>query len=178
MVIYQILETPLGEMMAGATDIGLCLLEFTDPERLQRQIPRLEQHLDAPLQQGEHALFKPLKEQLADYFAGTRRDFDLPLDLIGTDFQRQAWTALLSIPYGQTRSYQQQAEAIGQPEAVRAVARANGDNRLGIIVPCHRVIGKNGKLTGYGGGLWRKQKLLALEGALDPQTDAQSDLFA
>ncbi|WP_108124273.1 methylated-DNA--[protein]-cysteine S-methyltransferase [Saccharospirillum mangrovi] len=178
MVTYRILETPLGEMMAGATDTGLCLLEFTDPERLQRQLPRLQQHLDAPLHEGDHALFQPLSAQLAEYFDGNRREFELPLDLMGTAFQRQAWTALLAIPYGQTRSYQQQAEAIGQPDAVRAVARANGDNRLGIVIPCHRVIGKNGTLTGYGGGLWRKQKLLALEGALDPQTDAQSDLFA
>lgn len=165
MAVYRLVTTPLGEMMAAATEAGLCLLEFTDPQRLERQLPSLERHLGMPVEPGDHALFKPLQQQLDAYFATELTAFELPLDLVGTDFQRQAWSALQSIPYGQTRSYQQQAQSIGRAQSVRAIARANGDNRLAIVIPCHRVIGKDGSLTGYGGGLWRKQQLLALEGA-------------
>jgi AraC family transcriptional regulator of adaptative response/methylated-DNA-[protein]-cysteine methyltransferase len=104
-----------------------------------------------------------LSKQLKQYFAGTLTEFTVPLDLPGTEFQQQVWHVLQTIPFGKTRSYQQQAEAINNPKAVRAVAKANGDNRISIIIPCHRVIGKNGQLTGYGGGLWRKQRLLELE---------------
>lgn len=167
MAAYQLLTTPLGEMMAAATDAGLCLLEFTDPQRLERQLPTLERHLGEPLQaDSDRPIFATLQQQLNAYFVRELSQFELPLDLLGSDFQRQAWSALLTIPYGQTRSYQQQAQAIDRPQSVRAVARANGDNRIAIVVPCHRVIGKDGTLTGYGGGLWRKQKLLALEGAV------------
>lgn len=172
MVIYQRLTTPLGEMMAAATDTGLCLLEFTDPQRLERQIAALERLLSTTLQAGELSLFTSLQQQLDAYFATELTDFELPLDLIGTEFQRRAWVALQAIPYGRTRSYQQQAQSIGRAQSVRAIARANGDNRIAIVIPCHRVIGKDGSLTGYGGGLWRKQKLLALEGA-----DVQPGLF-
>ena len=101
--------------------------------------------------------------QLMEYFEGKRKGFDLPLVLPGTEFQIKVWDQLLTIPFGSTRSYAEQAVAIGNPKAVRAVARANGDNRLAIIIPCHRVIGSDGKLTGYGGGLWRKEWLLAHE---------------
>jgi methylated-DNA-[protein]-cysteine S-methyltransferase len=107
--------------------------------------------------------FPDAVEQLEAYFAGERREFDLELDLVGTSFQRQVWEALLTIPYGETRSYGQVAEQIGSPGASRAVGLANGHNPIGIIVPCHRVIGANGNLTGYGGGLDRKRALLALE---------------
>jgi len=173
MAAYHNLTTPLGEMLAVATEAGLCLLEFTDPQRLERQLPTLERHLGESLQaDNERPVFVALQQQLNAYFAQQLTQFELPLDLLGSDFQREAWSALLSIPYGQTRSYQQQAQSIGRPQSVRAVARANGDNRIAIVVPCHRVIGKDGSLTGYGGGLWRKQKLLALEGAI-----AQPGLF-
>ena len=106
-----------------------------------------------------------MQAQLNAYFDGDRKDFDIPLDLRGTPFQERVWTVLRDIPYGETRSYMDQAIALGIPKAVRAVASANGDNRIAIMVPCHRVIGKNGTLVGYGGGLWRKQFLLDLEGA-------------
>lgn len=155
--------TPLGPMFAGATDKGICLLEFTDRRMLESQIQRLSKLLKAQFVPGEHPLFKSLNQELQDYFEGKLKQFKVPLDLPGTDFQQQVWRALLQIPYGETRSYQAQAEHIGNPAAVRAVAKANGDNRIGIIIPCHRVIGKNGQLTGYGGGLWRKQRLLELE---------------
>lgn len=158
------LTTPLGPMIAGATEAGICLLEFADRRMLETQFRRLRQRLGAELLPGENPHFGPLETQLNEYFAGKRRTFDLPLLLAGTPFQEEVWRELQRIPYGQTRSYREQATAIGRPEAVRAVARANGDNRIAIIIPCHRVIGADGHLTGYGGGLWRKQYLLELEG--------------
>jgi AraC family transcriptional regulator of adaptative response/methylated-DNA-[protein]-cysteine methyltransferase len=158
--------TPFGPMFAGAVDEGICLLEFTDRRMVETQFKRLNKLLGAPCVPGDSPHFGPLKAQLDEYFAGERQEFDLPLVIPGSEFQRRVWRALMNIPYGRTRSYQEQAEAIGNVKAVRAVARANGDNRLAFIVPCHRVIGKDGSLTGYGGGLWRKEQLLRLEGAL------------
>ena len=155
--------TPLGTMFAGTTDIGICLLEFTNRRMLETQIKRLSKLMNAKFVPGQHFLFKQLNDELKAYFKGHLTRFKVPLDLPGTDFQKQVWQALQAIPLGQTRSYQQQAESINNPAAVRAVAKANGDNRISIVVPCHRVIGKNGQLTGYGGGLWRKQRLLDLE---------------
>jgi AraC family transcriptional regulator of adaptative response/methylated-DNA-[protein]-cysteine methyltransferase len=155
--------TPLGPMLAGATDQGVCLLEFADRRMLETQLNRLRKRLSAELVPGTHPHFEALNAQVEAYFAGTRRGFDLPLVLPGTPFQQKVWDILRTIPYGTTRSYQQQAELAGNPQAVRAVARANGDNRIAIIIPCHRVVGKDGKLTGYGGGLWRKKYLLDLE---------------
>ena len=160
------LLTPYGPMFAGATDEGICLLEFTDRRMIETQFQRLNHLLDARCVPGTHPLFDALEKELTEYFEGKRKRFDVPLLIPGTAFQRAAWDALMEIPYGATRSYREQAEAIGRGSAVRAVARANGDNRLSIIVPCHRVIGSNGQLTGYGGGLWRKERLLQLEGAL------------
>ena len=130
---------------------------------LETQLARLRKLLDIELIPGDSPHFDELRRQLEEYFDGQRTSFDVPLMVPGTPFQQTAWEALRTIPHGETRSYQQQAEAIGRPEAVRAVARANGDNRIAILIPCHRVIGKNGKLTGYGGGLWRKKALLDLE---------------
>ena len=106
-----------------------------------------------------------VEQQMNEYFAGDRRDFDIPLDVRGTEFQKEAWDALLKIPYGETRSYQQQADRIGKPKAVRAIASANAKNHIAIAIPCHRVIAKDGGLAGFGGGIWRKKFLLDLEGA-------------
>lgn len=155
--------TPLGPMLAGATEEGICLLEFTDRRMLERQITTLKKRLKAELLPGEHRHVAALKTALNEYFDGKRKQFDIPLVLRGTAFQLKVWRELQRIPFGETRSYQQQAIAIGHPDAVRAVAAANGDNRIAILIPCHRVIGKDGTLTGYGGGLWRKQRLLNLE---------------
>ena len=155
--------TPLGPMLAGATDEGICLLEFVDRRMLETQISRLGKALKAKIVPGSHPYFDLLSGQLDEYFCGTRREFDIPLVLPGTPFQQKVWAGLQSIPYGSTRSYKEQAEAIGSPQAVRAVAKANGDNRIAILIPCHRVIGANGELVGYGGGLSRKQYLLKLE---------------
>ena len=157
--------TPLGPMLAGATEQGICLLEFIDRKMLETQLKRLNTLLHAACVPGTHALFAALDRQVQEYFAGTRTAFDLPLVVAGTPFQQAVWEGLRTIPYGTTRSYQEQAALLGSPQAVRAVARANGDNRIAILIPCHRVIGKNGKLTGYGGGLWRKEYLLNLERA-------------
>ncbi len=163
MTIYTILiDTPLGQLSAYASDTGLRALLF-DPADAPRH------GVKGDINQGEsHPMLNSLSEQLAEYFAKQRRNFDLPLDPIGTDFQRLAWDALLTIPYGEMRSYGEQARAIGKPTAVRAVGAANGRNPLGIIVPCHRVIGASGKLTGYAGGLDRKRALLEHEGAIAP----------
>ncbi len=162
-VKLAIVATPLGPMFAGALDGRLVLLEFGDRRMVPTQFKRLGRLLAGDFELGEDPVFAPLRAQLGEFFAGGRRGFDLPLHTPGTPFQRAAWDALLRIPSGATRSYADQAAAIGRPEAVRAVARANGDNRIAIIIPCHRVIGSDGSLTGYGGGLWRKQALLERE---------------
>jgi len=155
--------TPLGPMLAGATEDGICLLEFVDRRMLETQLKRLHKLLNAECVPGFSQHFERLNSQLEEYFSGKRKEFDLPLVLAGTPFQQKVWKGLQTIPYGATRSYKEQAEIIGLPDAVRAVAKANGDNRIAIVIPCHRVIGANGKLVGYGGGLWRKQYLLNLE---------------
>jgi O-6-methylguanine DNA methyltransferase len=156
--------TPLGDMVALFTPQGLSLLEFsTATQRLTREWRAVERHAGAPAEAGEDARTHHLGEQITAYFAGRLRRFDVSLDWVGTPFQQQVWRALLHIPYGQTWSYAQEAAHIDRPSATRAVAAANGQNKISIIVPCHRVIGSNGQLTGYGGGLPRKQWLLALE---------------
>lgn len=157
------LQTELGEMIAAATSKGVCLLEFADYESLDLQLRQLTLAFKAPVVLGSNSHLEKLNIQLEQYFNGERREFDIPLDLVGTDFQKQVWLSLLQIPYGETASYGEQARLIGRPTSVRAVANANGKNKVCIILPCHRIIGTNGSLTGYGGGLWRKEKLLVLE---------------
>jgi len=157
------LETPLGAMVAGVHDGRLCLLEFADRRALETEIADLERRFGAAARPGRAPLHGEVQAQLADYFAGRRTIFELPLEYPGTEFQRAVWEALMAIPPGQTRSYGQQAAGMGQPRAVRAVARANGQNRIAIVIPCHRVIGSDGSLTGYAGGLDRKRFLLELE---------------
>lgn len=157
------IETPLGTMIACATENGICLLEFSDRKMLETELKHLTKSLKAPIVQAENKYFDQLRSQLNAYFSGQSQSFDIPLDMIGTPFQRQVWNILLTIPYGTTASYAEQAKKLGNPSAVRAVANANGMNKISVIIPCHRVIGSDGSLTGYGGGLWRKKKLLDLE---------------
>jgi AraC family transcriptional regulator of adaptative response/methylated-DNA-[protein]-cysteine methyltransferase len=157
------IETPLGPMAAGATDDALCLLEFTDRRMLEAQLDTIARRFNLPMMPGEHPLFDTLRTQLAEYFAGTRTAFDLPLSYPGTPFQTRVWDALQRIPYGQTRGYAELAAEMGMPNAARAVGHANGHNRIAIIIPCHRVINADGGLGGYGGGLWRKLRLLETE---------------
>ncbi len=152
--------TPLGPMLMGGTESGVALLEFTDRRMLGTQLQRLARRLKCVFVPGSTEAGRQLETELAAYFDGTLREFRSPLQPAGTEFQQRVWQVLKSIPYGETRSYGEQARLLGMPSAVRAVARANGDNPLAIVVPCHRVIGADGKLTGYGGGLWRKRWLL------------------
>jgi len=156
-------ETPLGTMFAGATEKGICLLEFTDRRMLETEFKQLTKLLNATIVQGENPHFAVLHSQLNEYFEGKRTAFTFPLVTPGSAFQQAVWKELQNIPYGSTRSYKQQAIALKNPDAVRAVANANGMNRIAIVIPCHRVIGTDGSLTGYGGGLWRKKWLLDLE---------------
>lgn len=166
--------TPLGPMLAGATEEAVCLLEFTDRRMLATQLSRLEGRLGCTFLPGRTELLQQLESEVAAYFGGELRKFESPVDTPGTPFQRRVWDVLREIPFGQVRSYAEQARAIGDPAAVRAVARANGDNRVAIVIPCHRVIGSDGSLIGYGGGLWRKKYLLDLERGGDLFTPAAS----
>jgi len=159
--------TPLGPLVAGATDEGLCMLEFADRPMLETQVKRLHKYLDCTVVPGTNEHIEQIDAELAEYFAGERTDFDVPLVVPGTEFQQRVWAALRDIPYGETCAYEDIARAIDNPKAVRAVGRANGDNRIPIVIPCHRVIRADGTLGGYGGELWRKRFLLELEGALD-----------
>jgi len=154
------LETPLGPMLALADDRGLALLEFVDRRGLERELDSLRRRLRRNILPGTNAHLTQIERELEAYFSGRSLSFETPIEIIGSPFQRAVWEALRAIPAGTTRSYAEIAAAVGRPSAVRAVGRANGDNRLCIIVPCHRVIGADGTLTGYGGGLWRKQWLL------------------
>ena len=159
-------DTPIGEMIIGSYDGQLCLLDYHHRKMRHTVDHRLKRLLNADFAESSDPLISRAIAQLEEYLAGQRKTFDLPLLPMGTVFQRQVWQALMAIDYGSTASYQQVADAIGQPKAVRAVANANGANALSIVVPCHRIIGSNGTLTGYGGGLTAKEHLLTLEGAL------------
>ncbi len=154
------INTPLGPMVAIADEHKLYLLEFADRRGLEREVERLRLKLKAPVVPGETSPISMLRRELTLYFEGALKEFKTPLYLMGSAFQQQAWQALMRIPYGETRSYLQQASAIGREKAFRAVANANGANQLAIIIPCHRIINTNGELGGYGGGVARKQWLL------------------
>jgi len=173
-VVTRVL-TPLGPLVAGATDKGLCLLEFADRPMLETQVKRLRKYMDCAVTPGSNRHIEQIERELAEYFAGDRTDFDVSLVVSGTDFQQQVWSALRQIPYGETRSYEDIARAIDNPKAVRAVGGANGDNRIPIVIPCHRVVRSDGSLGGYGGEVWRKRYLLQLEGH-DQYAEAQDAL--
>ena len=156
---YSKIETPIGSLYLVTNQTSLVALLFENTwEDYKKTV--------GTLKAGESAILKKAEKQLIEYFAGGRKTFDLPFQLHGTEFQKEVWTALTKIPYGKTISYGDQAKSIGRPKAMRAVGGTNGMNPLSIIVPCHRVIGKSGKLTGYAGGLERKEFLLKLEGIL------------
>jgi AraC family transcriptional regulator, regulatory protein of adaptative response / methylated-DNA-[protein]-cysteine methyltransferase len=157
------IESPLGPLVAGATSSALVLLEFTDRRMLDAQFVTLRRIFKKPVVPGSSKVLDQLRMELEEYFAGSRMHFAVPLEFPGSEFQQRVWKGLLAIPYGKTLSYEELAERVGAPHSQRAVGHANGLNRIGIVVPCHRVVNKNGKLGGYGGGLWRKQALLDLE---------------
>ena len=159
----QRIETPLGAMVAVADDEGLRLLEFADRRALEGELAILRKRLRTNVVPVEHPHLDTLREELADYFAGRKLTFTVPLRSVGSEFQMRCWKLLRSIPVAETRSYSWMAEQLGVPGARRAVGRANGTNMISIVVPCHRVIRADGTLCGYGGGLWRKKWLLEHE---------------
>lgn len=156
---YLLHDSPVGELLLVCNGMAITDLHITNGKYVPAVLPDW-------LRDETHAVLRQARGELDAYFAGKLRTFSVPLAPRGTDFQKRAWAALLSIPYGETRSYGQQAAAIGRPTAVRAVGAANGKNPIGIIVPCHRVIGADGRMTGYAGGLDKKEFLLKMEGAL------------
>jgi AraC family transcriptional regulator of adaptative response/methylated-DNA-[protein]-cysteine methyltransferase len=162
-VLLSWIPSPLGPLIAGATSDGLCLLEFTDRRMIEAQLATVQKRFGVPVIPGSNKHLKTLERELAGYFEGKVKKFSMPLVYPGTDFQQRVWNGLLQIPYGETCSYQDLARVVGDEKAVRAVGTANGLNRIAIVIPCHRVINKGGKLGGYGGGLRRKQFLLDLE---------------
>ena len=158
-----LLDTPLGPMLAAAGNAGVCQLEFADRRGLEKSYAEMRRRFALPVVPGENAVLQQLRRELQKYFRGARRAFTVPISLRGTDFQQRVWRELQRIPFGRTASYETVAKKINSPTAVRAVARANATNRLYLLVPCHRVIAKDGTLSGYGGGKWRKRLLLELE---------------
>jgi len=156
-------ESPLGPLVTAATEQGICLLEFTDRRMLEAQFAAMKRLFSCAILPGENEHILQLREELDAYFQGKLRQFSVPLVYPGSPFQIRVWNELIRIPYGETCSYEELARQIGSPSGQRAVGHANGLNRIAIVIPCHRVVNKDGKLGGYGGGLWRKQRLLDLE---------------
>jgi AraC family transcriptional regulator of adaptative response/methylated-DNA-[protein]-cysteine methyltransferase len=167
-IVFRNLKSPLGKMITGATEKGVCFLEWHDRGGVKRIKQRVEKRYKMPLVKGNNSHLDQLKKELMDYFNEKLKKFQVRIDVKGTPFERKTWEQLLQIPYGETRSYGQIAKHLGNPGAQRAVGRANGANYLSIVIPCHRVIEAKGNLRGYGGKLWRKKYLLELEAGLKP----------
>ena len=170
-------DTPLGAMFALAGDDGLYLLEFADRGNLEDEMLQLRQQLHCNTEAGNNAHLDRLAEELKHYFDGTSLEFSVPLIKVGTPFEITVWDMLLTIPPGETRSYIQIAQALDQPGATRAVGHANGNNHMAIVIPCHRVIHSDGSMSGYAGGTWRKEWLLAHERKLQSPPGGQLPLF-
>lgn len=164
------IDTPLGPMVAMVDDNALYLLEFTDRRGLEKEVERMRKRLKAAIVPGRTSITDTIEKELHDYFEGTLQKFKTPIAYIGSNFQKCVWDTLLEIPYGTTCSYTEMAQNVNNPKAVRAVARANGMNQLALIVPCHRVIGSDGSLTGYAGGITRKEWLIKHEKKNQPPT--------
>jgi len=163
-VIYTSeITTPLGPLLAGTTARGVCLLEFTNRIRLEKEFSDLQKILDAVMMPGKNQYSDQLEKELNEYFAGKRKAFSVPLHTPGNEFSQSVWKTLQKIPYGKTCSYKEQAEMMNNPKAIRAIAATNGRNRVAIIIPCHRVIGSDGSMTGYAAGVERKKWLLNFE---------------
>jgi len=163
MIKTTIIETPLGEMRAAATREGICLFEFVEKSTLSDEFENLAYRFNLEVKPGVNRHLRVLKKQVKEYFKGKRKEFTVSLVTPGTEFQKEVWNALRKIPYGKTISYLEQAKLINNPGAVRAVASANGSNPIAILIPCHRVIGSDGTLVGYGGGIERKRWLIVHE---------------
>ena len=163
MISIQYFNTPVGELILGSYDGKLCLADWRTRKMRERLDSRLQKGLNSEYVEEDTEVLKEARKQFNEYFDHQRKSFDLPLLLVGTDFQKSVWQGLMQIPFGRTASYRDLAQNIGNEKAVRAVANANGANAISILIPCHRIIGSNGDLTGYAGGLSTKKKLLELE---------------
>jgi len=159
----QYFKTNYGEFILGSSDGKLCMVDFRYRKMRKTVDDRIKKGLNAEFVEQDNEILQRTKIQLDEYFNMQRKEFDIPIQMVGTDFQKSVWEALLKVPYGTTSAYLQLAKEIDNEKAVRAVANANGANAIGIIIPCHRIIGTNGELTGYAGGLPLKKRLLELE---------------
>lgn len=175
-LVSKIIGTPLGSLIAAASKDGICLFDYTDRLRYDAVIGRVEKEQGASLQLGEHALLSELEKQVADYFAGRRQQFDLPFIFSGTPFQQKVWHALMEIPFGEIHTYKKLSLTLGDEKAIRAVAKAVGENALAVVCPCHRIVGSGGELTGYSGGIDRKKWLLDHEAKISTGI-VQTSLF-
>ncbi|NPD46310.1 MULTISPECIES: methylated-DNA--[protein]-cysteine S-methyltransferase [unclassified Lentimicrobium] len=173
-ILIKYHKTPYGELMLGSYEDRLCLCDW----RFRKMRPQIDKRILTQLktdyEEGNSEVIEKAIIQLEEYFSGTRTQFDLPILLVGSDFQKTVWEALLAIPFGETNTYLGLSKDLNNEKAIRAVATANGANAISIIVPCHRIIGSDGKLVGYAGGLSAKKKLLKLEGSWNP---SQLSLF-
>lgn len=167
LINIQYYKTKIGELVLGSFNGKLCFLDFRYRKMRKSVDERIKNGLKTEFIEREDEVIAKTKKQLDEYLAGDRKEFDIPLLMVGTDFQKKVWNALLQVPYGSTLSYLQLAKNINNEKAVRAVASANGANSIGVIIPCHRIIGSDGKLVGYAGGLSVKKRLLKLE-EIDP----------
>ncbi len=163
-IITKCYDSPCGTLLLGSFDGKLCMCDWQVEKHRDHVDRRLKRELKAEFEDGTSEIIEKTSKELDEFFAGKRREFDIPLLFVGTDFQKAVWNELLEISYGETVSYGEMAQRLGMPKAVRAVANANGANAISILAPCHRVIGSDHSLTGYGGGLDAKRKLLQLEG--------------
>mgnify|MGYP000111992377 CR=1 FL=1 len=173
-ILISYYKSPVGEIILGSFGDKLCLADWRYRKMRTAIDARIQKGLNAEYKEGEDEVLKQAVSQLDEYFGGDRKEFCLPLLYIGTDFQKQVWNALCSIPFGKTETYLGLSRSLGNEKAIRAVATANGANAISIIVPCHRIIGSDGSLVGYAGGLPAKKKLLALE---NPERERQLGLF-
>ncbi len=173
-ILYREIDSPIGKFIIGATEKGCCISEFSYRGGFDKINDRIKKRYGASLYPGSNQHIDQLEEEFGQYFARKLKTFKTSLDFTGTPFQISVWNELLKIPYGETCSYGDIAKRLGKPGAMRAVGRANGDNYLAVVIPCHRVIEANGNLRGYGGGLWRKQFLLKLEKKIS-QTELNLD---
>lgn len=162
-IVYKFLKSPLGKLIVGSTSKGCCMIGFNGSNSFNNIISQIKIRHSLNTEKGSNQILDKLEKELKAYFNGNLTSFSVPIDMKGTTFQMKVWKQLCTIPYGETISYGDLADLIGNPKAVRAVGHANGNNPIPIVVPCHRVIASDGKLQGYGGGLWRKKILLMLE---------------
>ena len=176
-ITYRIVDSSVGNLVIGVTSKGCCLVEFEDRMKLSKIKQVLRNKFNAEFIEGKNNMLDQIELELKQYFKGNLQEFTIPLDIRGSPFQGKVWQELLKIPYGKTKSYSEIARSVNNPRAVRAVGKANGENHIAILIPCHRVIQHNGKLAGYGGGIWRKRALLDLEKSIELEDQETLDNY-